>query len=215
MSFTLNGVTKKIEIGDCVEFTAVNPYGVVYDDIVYSIKNNTKAAHFDPLTGKLVADGSGAVVVHAERESDPSVYGDCIVYIGSYRCAVVSDGWNNCDGGIFVDKWYSGICGGNIGKPCGWIKCANGVLVPVLVVDKGYVVQEDGSLKETTIVTSGFAPHYGFIKEWYPTHTDFLTAVIKYNLMKYGMTWDCDNISYWDVDYRNFMLSMMIKDIID
>ncbi len=245
---------KELKAGECTALTVTTSDGSVISNAALSIKAGAYAAYIS-YNGKLVAEKNGVVVIHAESLSDPSVYGDCVVYIGGYRNAISSGYWTDCDGGIHVDKWFNGYFGNSFCKPSGWIKCTDGFMIPVLKLEDAGIVEPDGTIKDSTILTTGGISIFDYILGAYDKD-DIIAVINKYNLFKPGfyfnpyyfkpgcyvkpgynvtagsyikflfnaadinsadvvhpynkVVWDWKN----DFDFKNFALSVMLKDIL-
>lgn len=202
-----------LEIGETTTFKVTASDGKVYDDIELSIWKGSDKAKLGGQSGKLTAEENGAVVIHASSKSNKNIYGDALVYIGSYTGAVKEGCWTKCDGGIRVDNWYGDICG-NFGKINGWIKSAEGILIPVLKLEDATVYDKDGTSAETTILTMGSVSILDYLKGAYGDKCDVIDIIKKYNLLKDGVSCDKNVFDYADLDIKNIILSQIIKDII-
>lgn len=203
-----------LDIGDTTTFKIVASDGKVYDDIQLSIWKGDDKATLGGQSGKLTAEKNGAVVIHASSKSNRDIYGDALVYIGDYTGAVTDGCWKKCDNGIRVDKWNYNVCD-FAGKINGWIKSADGIMIPVIKVEEATVVDKDGSEKESTVVTGGTVSVLDLLKDAYGDKDEVTEIIKKYNLLKYGISYDKGILSIDDLDLRNFILSQLIKDIID
>lgn len=188
-----------LSVDDSTTFTVTASNGKTYDDITYSIWHGNDIARISQTTGKLSADKNGAVVVHAYSKSNPDVNGDALVFIGNIAGAVADGGWKYCDGGIRVDSWKDDICdyyytSKNV---CGWLKSAEGILIPVIKFEDA-VVDKGGEKVETTILTGGKYSLADLIKEAYGDKDKIVDLITKYNLAKYGIYTEKDCYSYLD-----------------
>lgn len=201
-----------LDIGDTTTFKIVASDGKVYNDIELAIWEGSGNATLGGQSGKLTANKNGAVVIHASSKSNRDIYGDALVYIGSYTGAVTEGCWTACDGGIRVDKWYGDICS-NAGKINGWIKSAEGILIPVMKLEEAKV-NDNGVIKDTTVLTTGTVSVLDLLKEAYGDKADVIEIIKKYNLLKDGVSPDKKVFSYADLDMKSFVLSQIIKDMI-
>lgn len=211
-TLTVKPESNYILIGETIDFTVIDENGKEVEDVKLSLVSGTSRAVFSPRTGKLTALKNGPIVVRAESKSDSSVYGECLIYIG-YRYSVSADNWFDCDGGIRVDKWFGDI-DGSITKPSGWIKCTDGMLIPVLKLEEAPVVQPDGTVKDETVLFQDSVNIFEYFKNAYDIKSDYIEILKKYNLIKYGIDCDYDKLTWFDIDYKNHSLSLLLKDIL-
>lgn len=204
----------RLEVGETTTFEIRASNGKVYDDIKYTIREGSDNARITT-KGKLTAKRNGAVVVYAYSESNTNIYGEALVYIGSYTNAVKDGCWTKCDGGIRVDKWDNDIRDFYCSKVNGWIKSEDGIFIPVLKLEEVTIVDENGNVGETTILTSGQVSLYDLLKDAYGNKDEVVEIIKKYNLLKYGVSFDKKHFVYDDIDMKNFVLSQLIKDFID
>lgn len=212
-TLTVTPDSNYILIGETIDFTVTDENGDEVEDVTLSLVSGTSRAVFSRMTGKLTALKNGPIVVRAESKSDPDVYGECLIYIG-YRYSVCAGDWYHCDGGIRVDKWFGDICTGGISKPSGWIKCLDGTLIPVLKLEEAPVVQPDGTVKDETVLYKDSINIFEYLKNSYDIKSDYIEILKKYNLIKYGIDCDYDKLTWFDLDYKNYALSLILKDIL-
>lgn len=198
---TLNIIPESWNISsdETTTFTVTASDGKTYDDIIYTLWHGSDIAAVSQTTGKLTAYENGAVVVHAYSKSNPNVNGDALVYIGKIAGAVADGNWKYCDGGIHVDSWKDDICdyyytSKNI---CGWLKSAEGILIPVIKFEEA-TVNKGGEEVETTILTGGKYSLADLIKEAYGDKDKIAALITKYNLSKYGICTEKDCYKYLD-----------------
>lgn len=198
---TLNIIPEdwNLSVDESTTFTVTASNGKVYDDIRFSIWHGDDNARINQTTGKLTAEANGAVVVHAYSKSNPNVNGDALIYIGNISGAVADGCWSKYDGGIHVDSWKDDICDYYYvnNKINGWIKSAEGILIPVIKFEEA-TVNKGGKEVETTILTGGKYSLADLIKEAYGDKDKIASLITKYNLAKYGIYTEKDCYSYLD-----------------
>ena len=210
-TLTVKPESNYILIGETIEFTVVDENGKEVKDVKLSLVSGTSRAVFNYRTGELTALKNGPVVVRAESKADSSVYGECLIYIG-YRYSVSAGDWYGCDGGIRVDKWFGDI-GGSITKPCGWIKCEDGLLIPVIKLEEAPVVQPDNTVKDETVLYQDFVNFFEYLKNAEDIKSDFIEVLKKYDLIKDGIDCVIDELTWADIDYKNYSLSVLLQDL--
>lgn len=204
-----------LSVGDETKLTVTASDGKVYDDIKYTIWYGNDRATVTQLSGKVSAKKNGVVVVHAYSESKSYIKGDAILYIGDIGGAVADGCWNKYEGGIHISGWKDNICdyyytANNIK---GWIKSAEGILIPVIKFEEA-TVDRNGELVETTILTGGKYSLATLLKDIYGKDESVNDIIRKYNLLKYGISCDKDYYVFDDIDMKTLVLSQLIKDII-
>lgn len=170
------------EIGANTGFVVKTPSK--YSDIVYSVVFGQSNAYLKD--GKLIATGYGPVVVRAYSKANPKIYGDTIIYVGKYNAPVYDGYWYNYGNDICVntcpyDIWNSRNCTVN-----GWIKSAEGIVIPVIKVQEAEVKKPDGTTGTTTIVSGGSVSLGDILKDNYGCKSNIAAIIDRYNNVKYG-----------------------------
>jgi len=195
--------------GDTTTFT-INGNGYDADEFNFYIAHGSGIASITK-SGKLTVTGNGPIVVRATHKKYSNVCGETILYAGEYVSAF-HEGYYT-----YKDNCYSTYYWGNAiddFRDCtvkGWIKSAEGIFVPVLKKFEGTVVREDGTKRETTILTSTNVTVADLIREAYGDKNDLYYIINKYNLFK-GKDYINTKVTYDDFDYIKFILSQMIDD---
>ncbi len=230
----------RLEVGDTTKFTITASDGKEYDDIVLEIAAGRDKAKLGQISGKLTAEENGAVVVHAYSQSHRSVTGDALIYIGPYTNAITDGGWSWSSGKdcISVNSWCSSAdwCGDYYSCLNGWIKSAEGILIPIIKV-MDVTVNDHGDIYDTSAILTGSMSYIDLLRQAYGCKDDICDIINRYNLYKYGIVagypthdncnwkynWGCGHgCNYdwgyfsgdWNVDVRMFLLSQMYKDIV-
>ena len=191
-------------VGETTTFTVKSS---VYsaDKFNYSIAYGSDIATISK-DGKLTVKGSGPIVVRAWHKDYPQVYGETIVYAGKYVSSVY-DGYYTCKNNNYTTN-YGGYDINDI-RDCyinGWIKSAEGIFVPVLKKSTGTIVREDGTKRESVIVSSANVSVADLIRDAFGDKKDLYTIIDKYNLFK-GKDYKKTVVTYDDFDYIKFILS--------
>ncbi len=190
--------------GDTTTFT-IKSDKYEEDDFNYYIAHGSDIASITK-SGKLTVTGNGPIVVRAMHKKYSNVCGETLIYSGEYISAFQEGYYTYKDNKYTTHYW-----GYDIGdfRDCyinGWIKSTEGIFVPVLKKFEGTVVREDGSSKETTIITSANVTVADLIREAYGDKKDLYYVIDKYNLFK-GKDYKKTVVTYDDFDYIKFILS--------
>ncbi len=157
----------RLEVGDTTGFTITASDGKTYDDIVLKIASGSDKAKIGQISGKLTAEENGAVIVHAYSKTYSSVTGDALIYIGPYTNAITDDGWNwsNNKDCITVNKWCPSTdwCGDYYSCLNGWIRSAEGILIPVIKV-MDVTVNDYGETYNTSAILTGTANYINLLR---------------------------------------------------
>lgn len=199
----------QLSVGETTTLTATASDGKTYNDIYYTIDFGSESATVGTKTGKFTADANGPVVVRAYSKSNPSLRGEALLFVGSYKNYVYDGYWTKTTDGIRVDYWgnddvvvdyYSYIAG--------WIQSGeNGLLIPV--VKKIDAINQDG--EKTEILTGTVLDYTDLLKEAYGSKDDIATIIKKYNLYKNGISEN--KVTVNDIDYNKIFLGQIFKAI--
>lgn len=150
--------------------------------------------------GKLVATGTGTVIVRASLKGNSAVYDDAMIYVGKYVSSIY-DGYYTKDGKYIVPKFWdydiSDI------KDCyisGWYKSDEGTLIPVITKGTVTVVNDDGTTRETTAIGFEKLSPREILYRAYGDKAELSRILRDYNASKYCR----DDKTF---DYFHFILS--------
>lgn len=193
-----------LSVGEKMTISATASDGKTYDDIRFKIMGDGyKKASLTQITGEFKAEKNGAVIVRAYRESDPNVYGEILVFIGSYTNAII-DGYYKYDKEcIYVDKWFDGLfTSSDFYVVIGWVKNDDGTLIPIISNNTGKIVT----------IKNGTVSYIELLRNAYGDKSCICEILRKYNIIKYGMDYEksiCDS-----EDYRNFFFANTLEDLL-
>ena len=190
--------------GDTTTFT-VKSDKYDEDEFNYYIAHGKDIASITK-SGKLTVTGNGPIVVRAMHKKYPEVCGETLIYAGEYVSAFREGYYTYKDNKYSTYYWGYDLDDYRDCYVNGWIKSMEGIFVPVLKKFEGTVVREDGSEKETTIVTSANVTVADLIREAYGDKDDLYYIINKYNLFK-GKDYTKVEVTYDDFDYIKFILS--------
>lgn len=201
----------RLDVGEKTGFTVTSSDGKEYDDIVLSVKLGAKRVELTQVTNELTAKKNGAVVVYAYSKSNPDICGETILYIGQYEYMIREGCWNYDKDCIKVNDWYCGWSCDYDFYSCvtGWIKSAEGIFIPVVKL-KDAVVDDDGTLRDTTIATFGKVSYLDLLRDAYGDKELMASIIEKYNLYKYGF-WFEDGKLCGKIDPRYFYMSQLFN----
>lgn len=193
-----------ISVGEKMTISVTASDGKTYDDIRFKIMGDGyKKASLTQITGEFKAEKNGAVIVRAYRESDPNVYGDILVYIGSYTNAIIDGYYTTEKDCISVNKWFNGsFTSSDYYVVIGWVKNDDGTIIPIISNNPGKIV--------TT--KSGTVSYIELLRNAYGDKRGICDILEKYNKIKYGK--DCEKAICDADDYRNFFFANTLEDLL-
>ncbi len=192
-----------VQIGDEFEFTVKSVSGKTYSDIIFEIREGSAKADLTQTTGKFTAKKNGVVIVRAYSKSNPNVYGEMLVYIGSYTSAILDGCYTKYDDCISVNGWFDGcFTSGNYYTVMGWVKGDDGTLIPVIAKKNAMI----------PTLNSGYVSYLDIFRKLYGSKNDICDILEKYNEIKYGKY--CDKVICDEYDYRNFFFANTLEDLI-
>lgn len=197
--------------GDTTSFTVVTDKDYDSDDFKLSVVHGSDIAYFNK-NGELKVTGNGPIIVRVSLKSNANVYGEALLYSGTYVSSFY-DGYYTHTGNCYrTDYWGYDYDIGDI-RDCyidGWIKSAEGIFVPVLKKSTATVIDGDKS-KVTTVVSGDNVSIADLIRDAYGDKDDIYEIIKKYNVFK-GKDYKCDKVTYDDFDYIRYLLSQMTGD---
>ncbi|MBQ8187776.1 MAG: hypothetical protein IJ037_13040 [Clostridia bacterium] len=195
--------------GETATLTVTGSDGKTYDDINYTVRFGEENATVGKKTGVVTANGNGPVVVRAYSKSNPNLYGEALLFVGSYKNYVYDGYWTTTNDGIIVNGWgttdvvidyYSYIAG--------WIKVEDdGPMIPV--IKKIDAINEKG--EDTQIITGELLSYTDLLKQAYGDKDDIVDILKKYNLYKNGISED--KVTVNDIDWDKIVLGQIFKAI--
>lgn len=207
--------------GDTTTFT-IKSDKYTADEFKFSVVHGSSIASITK-DGKLEATGNGPIVVRAYLKKNPNVYGEALLYAGEYVSSFY-DGYYTYSAGKphkhfnkydcdCYDKYTTYYWGydydiGDI-RDCyigGWIKSYDGILIPVLKKSQATVVEPNGSLRDTTVVSYDNVTVADLLRDAYGDKEELYKIITKYNLFK-GKDWSKPYVTYDDFDYITYILS--------
>lgn len=102
--------------------------------------------------GKLVATGTGTVIVRASLKENSDIYDDAIIYIGKYVSSIYDGYYTKNDKYLIPSFWDYNISDIKDCYISGWYKSDEGTLIPVLTKGTVTVVNDDGTTREATVI---------------------------------------------------------------
>ncbi len=167
--------------GDTTGFTVVTDKDWDADDFHFTIAHGEEIASISKKTGKLDVTGSGPIVVRVYHKENPNICGEALLYSGKYVSSFY-DGYYKYEGGkYFTNYWGHDYDIGDI-RDCyvdGWIKSAEGILIPVLKKTEATI---DG--KETTVVSYEKVSLKELLRDAYGDKDSIYEIIKKYNFFK-------------------------------
>jgi len=190
--------------GDTTKFT-VKSSKYDEDEFWYTIAHGSDIASITK-DGVLKVTGSGPIVVRATHKKYSNVYGETILYSGKYVSSFYDGYYTYKDNCYTTHYWGYDVRDFNDCYINGWIKSKEGIFVPVLKKSTGTIVREDGTKRESIIISSENVSVADLIRDAYGDKDDMYYIIDKYNLFK-GKDYKKVKVTYDDFDYVKFVLS--------
>lgn len=197
--------------GDTTSFTVVTNKDYDVDDFKLTVEHGRDIASFNK-DGKLNVTGNGPIIVRVSLKSNPSIYGEALLYSGKYVSSFYDGYYTHKDNKFQTNYWGCDYDIRDI-RDCyvgGWIKSAEGIFVPVLKKSTATVIDGDEK-KTTTVVSTGSVSIADLLRDAYGDKDDLYEIISKYDLFK-GKDYKKDTVTYDDLDYIRYLLSQMIGD---
>ena len=183
--------------------------GKTYNDILYKVIRGFDYGRVGEENGKISGKANGPVIVRAYSKSNPDVYGDVLVYVGSQTAAVFDGYWTTCPTGIQVMNWGYDVSDYIVAQNAiinGWIKSAEGIFIPVIRLSDAVKTNEDGTTEQTKVLYGDTLSYLDLLRLAYTDRTNLTKVLAGYNTVKYGS----DKIVVNAFDDRTILLAQIL-----
>lgn len=183
--------------------------GKTYNDILYKVIRGFDYGRVGEENGKISGKANGPVIVRAYSKSNPDVYGDVLVYVGSLTAAVFDGYWTTCPNGIQVTSWgydVSDYIAAQNAIVNGWIKSAEGIFIPVIRLTDAVRTNDDGTTEKTKVLYGDTLSYLDLLRLAYTDRTNLHKVLAGYNTVKYGS----DKIVVNALDDRTILLAQIL-----
>ena len=198
-----------IGIEEATNCTVTSASGKVYNDILYKVIRGFDYGRVGEENGKISGKANGAVIVRAYSKSNPDVYGDVLVYVGSLTAAVFDGYWTTCPTGVQVTSWgydVSDYIAAQNAVINGWIKSAEGLFIPIVRLSDAVKTNEDGTKEQTKVLYGDTLSYLDLLRLAYTDRTNLTKVLAAYNTVKYGS----DKIVVNALDERTVLLAQIL-----
>lgn len=198
-----------IGIEESTVCTVKSASGKVYNDILFKVIRGFDYGRVGEENGKISGKANGAVIVRAYSKSNPDVYGDVLVYVGSLTAAVFDGYWVTCPTGVQVTSWgydVSDYIAAQNAIINGWIRSAEGIFIPVIRLADAVKTNPDGTKEQTKILYGDTLSYLDLLRMAYTDRTSLTNVLAGYNTVKYGS----DKIVLNALDQRTVVLAQIL-----